>query len=120
MLVFGASIINWSAILKIVIAALIGGCGIVIVYGFLLLGLKYATTAGSSGTPGEGSKVVGYALAAICAILVVGVVVLGISAMPQKPPGSVGGPAQQPTRDRRDVPLASSSRTKSPGTRSSQ
>jgi hypothetical protein len=85
MLVFGDPIIDWSAILKIVIAALIGGCGIVIVYGFLLLGLKYATTAGSSGTPGEGSKVIGYALAAICGILVVGVVVLGIYAMTQKP-----------------------------------
>jgi hypothetical protein len=86
MLVFGAAIINWSAILKIVIAALIGGCGIVIVYGFLLLGLKYATTAtGSSGTHSESSKVVGYALAAICAILVVGVVVLGIYAIIQKP-----------------------------------
>ena len=42
MLIFGDPIIDWSAILKIVIAALIGGCGIVIVYGFLLLGLKYA------------------------------------------------------------------------------
>ena len=85
MLLFGSAIINWSAILKIVIAALIGGCGVVVVYGFLLLGLKYATTAGSSGTPGEGSKVIGYALAAICAILVVGVVVLGIYAMVKKP-----------------------------------
>ena len=76
--------IDWSAILKIVIAALIGGCGIVIVYGFLLLGVKYANRDGSGGTHGETSTVIGYALAAICAILVVGVVVLGIYAMTQK------------------------------------
>jgi hypothetical protein len=85
MLVFGSPIINWSAILKIVIAALIGGCGIVIVYGFLLLGVKYAGLGDDTGqTHTETSKVVGYALAGICAILVVGVVVLGIYAMTQK------------------------------------
>jgi hypothetical protein len=84
MLISGDSIINWSAILKIVIAALIGGCGIVIVYGFLLLGLKYATRGGPSQTHSQGATVVGYALAAICAVLVVGVVVLGIYAMTQK------------------------------------
>ena len=84
MLFFGSAIVNWSAILKIVIAALIGGCGVVVVYGFLLLGLKYAGI-GSDGTKSEGSQVVGYALAAICAILVVGVVVLGLYAIIQKP-----------------------------------
>ena len=42
MLIFGDPIIDWSAIWKIVVVALIGGCGIVVVYGFLLLGLKYA------------------------------------------------------------------------------
>jgi hypothetical protein len=84
MLIFGDPIIDWSAILKIVIAALVGGAGIVIVYGFLLLGIKYATTDGSTGTHGDTSKVIGYAIAAICAILVVGVIVLGIYAMTQK------------------------------------
>jgi hypothetical protein len=85
MLIFGDPIIDWSAILKIVIAALIGGCGIVIVYGFLLLGVKYAGLGDDTGqTHTETSKVVGYALAGICAILVVGVVVLGIYAMTQK------------------------------------
>ena len=85
MLIFGDPIIDWSAILKICIAALIGGCGIVIVYGFLLLGVKYAGLGDDTGqTHTETSKVVGYALAGICAILVVGVVVLGIYAMTQK------------------------------------
>ena len=49
MLIFGYPIVDWSAILKIVIAALIGGCGIVIVYGFLLLGVKYAGLGDDSG-----------------------------------------------------------------------
>ena len=41
MLIFGDPIIDWSAIWKIVVVALIGGCGVVVVYGFLLLGVKY-------------------------------------------------------------------------------
>ena len=85
MLVLGSAIVEWSAIWKIVIAGLIGGCGIVIVYGFLLLGVKYAGVGDDSGeTHAESSKVIGYALAAICAILVVGVIVLGIYAMTKK------------------------------------
>jgi hypothetical protein len=84
MLSLGDALVNWTAIWKIVLVALAGGAGIVIVYGFLLFGLKYATADGSDGTHSEGSKVLGYALAAICAILVVGVVVLGIYAMTQK------------------------------------
>ena len=85
MLIVGSPIIDWSAILKIVIAALIGGTGIVIVYGFLLLGVKYAGLGDDTGqTHTETSKVIGYAIAAICAILVVGVIVLGIYAMTQK------------------------------------
>ena len=85
MLIFGDPIIDWSAILKIVIAALIGGSGIVIVYGFLLLGVKYAGLGDDTGqTHTDTSKVVGYAIAGVCAILVVGVIVLGIYAMTQK------------------------------------
>ena len=85
MLIFADPIIDWSAILKIVIAALIGGTGIVIVYGFLLLGVKYAGLGDDSGTTHtETSKVVGYTIAAICAILVLGVIVIGIYAMTQK------------------------------------
>jgi hypothetical protein len=84
MLVFGDPIVDWSAILKIVIAALIGGGGVVVVYGFLLFGLKYAGVGDSTSARSESSKAIGYALTAICAILVVGVIVLGIYAMTQK------------------------------------
>ncbi len=86
MLLFGTPIIDWSAIGKIVIAGLIGGCGVVIVFGFLLLGLKFAGVGDTSGgTHTEGSKMTGYALAAICAIVVIAVIVLGIYAITQKP-----------------------------------
>jgi hypothetical protein len=84
MLSLGDALVNWTAIWKIVLVALAGGAGVVIVYGFLLLGLKYATANGSGETHSEGSKVLGYALAGICAIVVVGVIVLGIYAMTQK------------------------------------
>jgi hypothetical protein len=85
MLIFGDPIIDGSALWKIVVAALIGGCGIVIVYGFLLLGLKFAGVGDETGaTETSTSRVVGYAVAGICAILVVGVIVLGIYAMTQK------------------------------------
>jgi hypothetical protein len=85
MLVFGDPIIDWSAIWKIVIAALVGGCGIVIVFGFLLLGVKYAGLGDDSGTTHtESSKVIGYALAAVCGLLVLGVIALGVYAMTQK------------------------------------
>ena len=84
MLIFGDPIIDWTAIWKIVVAALIGGSGVVVVFGFLLLGLKYAGLGDSTVTHSETSRVTGYAIAAICAILVVGVIVLGIYAMTQK------------------------------------
>jgi hypothetical protein len=85
MLIFGDPIIDGSALWKIIVAALIGGCGIVIVYGFLLLGLKFAGVGDAPGeTETSTSRVVGYAVAGVCAILVVGVIVLGIYAMTQK------------------------------------
>ena len=85
MLIFGDPIIDWTAIWKIVLVALIGGCGVVVVYGFLLLGVKYAGLGDDTGaTHSESSKVIGYAIAGVCAILVVGVIVLGIYAMTQK------------------------------------
>jgi hypothetical protein len=84
MLIFGSPIVDWSAIGKIVIVALIGGGGVVVVYGFLLFGLKFAGVGDTGSTHSESSKAVGYALTAICAILVIGVIVLGIYAMTQK------------------------------------
>jgi hypothetical protein len=85
MLAIASPIIDWSAILKIVIAALVGGCGIVVVFGFLLLGIKYAGVGDETGaTHTETNKLTGYALATICGLLVLAVIALGIYAMTQK------------------------------------
>jgi hypothetical protein len=75
-------IIDGSAIWKIIVVALIGGVGIVVVFGFLLLGLKLADTDDS--VQGGGSRYAGYALSAVCGVVVIGVIVLGIYAMTQK------------------------------------
>ena len=83
MFIFGDPIIDWTAIWKIVLVALIGGGGVVIVYGFLLLGLKYAGV-GDDAPHQERARVTGYALAGICGLLVIGVIVIGIYAMTQK------------------------------------
>ena len=86
MLIFGDPIIDGSALWKIIVAALIGGCGIVIVYGFLLLGLKFAGVGDESDvTHSEGSKVTGYVLAAICGILVLAGVRLTTTPRPPRP-----------------------------------
>ena len=85
MLIFGSPIIDWSAIGKIVIVALIGGSGVVIVYGFLLLGLKYAGVGDARLNPQRKLKSRSATPSPpVCAILVVGVIVLGIYAMTQK------------------------------------
>ena len=85
MLLFGSPIVDWSAIGKVVIAGLVGGCGIVIVFGFLLLGLKFAGVGDPGETHTERSKMTGYTLAALCGIIVIAVIVVGIYAIIQKP-----------------------------------
>ncbi len=47
MTLIASSLVDWSALWEICLAALIGGSGVVIVFGFLLLGLKWATGAKS-------------------------------------------------------------------------
>ena len=84
MLIFGDPIIDWTAIWKIVLVALAGGVGIVVVFGFLLLGLKFAAAPEGGGTQSESAKISGYALSAVCGLIVLGVIVLGIYAMTQK------------------------------------
>lgn len=80
MLIVASSYINWSALWKICVAALIGGAGVVIVFGFLLLGVKIATNAKSGGR-----EWAGYALSGACGLFVVAVIVAGIYAMVNKP-----------------------------------
>jgi nitrate reductase gamma subunit len=80
MTAIASSLINWSALWKICLAALIGGAGVVIVFGFLLLAVDRATSSKS-----EGVRITSYAMAGVCALFVVGAAVAGIYAMAHKP-----------------------------------
>jgi NADH:ubiquinone oxidoreductase subunit 6 (subunit J) len=80
MTVLATAYINWSALWKIVVAALVGGAGVVIVFGFLLLAVKRAQAAKS-----EGGKIANYALGGFCGLLCVAAIVVGIVAMADKP-----------------------------------
>jgi hypothetical protein len=87
MFVLASPIVDWSAMWKICLVALAAGAGVVIVFGFLLLGLKIADSpaTGGGGAQGAGSRFTGYALSAVCGVIVIGVIVVGIYAMTQKP-----------------------------------
>jgi NADH:ubiquinone oxidoreductase subunit 6 (subunit J) len=80
MAILAEAYINWSALWKIIVAALIGGAGVVVVFGFLLLAVKRA-----QGAKSEGGKIANYALGGLCGLLCVGAVVVGIVAMADKP-----------------------------------
>ena len=85
MFVLATPIVDWNAMWKIFVVALAAGAGVVVAFGFLLLGVKLANRSGSDGTHGAGSRLGGYTLAAVCGVLCVGVVVVGVYAMTKKP-----------------------------------
>lgn len=85
MSVLATAIVNWNAMGKIFVVVLIAGTGTVVVFGFLLLGLKLAHRLGPKETRGDGPRAGGYVLAGVCGVIVIGVVVLGIYAMAKKP-----------------------------------
>ena len=80
MLGFATPIVVWSAILKIIIASLVGGAGVAIVFGFVVLGLERASDSGAGGT----TKAVNYSVAAVAAAFCIFAVIVGIYAMTQK------------------------------------
>jgi glucose dehydrogenase len=75
-----AALVNWSELWKIILTALIGGTGVVIVFGLLLLGISHGRTATR-----PASRYGLYTLSGLCGILVVAVAAIGIYAMTQKP-----------------------------------
>jgi hypothetical protein len=88
MSVLATAIVNWTAMWKIFLVVLLAGTGTVVVFGFLLLGLKFAHRLGPSDQQvggSEGAKAGGYVLAAVCGVIVIGVVVVGVYAMAEKP-----------------------------------
>ncbi|HXO08008.1 MAG TPA: hypothetical protein VN880_08240 [Solirubrobacteraceae bacterium] len=76
-------LIDWSALWRIALAALIGGAGIVILFGFLLYGVKVANQAKSEGH--EGRRIGAYFVSGVCGAICVALVVVGIYAMAHKP-----------------------------------
>jgi hypothetical protein len=82
--VLATPIVDWSAIWKICLVALAAGAGTVVIFGFLLLGLKVADTAGTGGAQGSGSRFGGLAVAVLSGAICIGIIVLGIYAMTQK------------------------------------
>jgi hypothetical protein len=74
------ALINWHELWKIILAALVGGTGVVIVFGLLLLGISRGKTATNATT-----RLGLYTLSGLCGVLVVAVAALGIYAMTQKP-----------------------------------
>ena len=102
---------------KICLVALAAGAGVVVVFGFLLLGMKIANrpgtdgTHGTHGTHGTGSRLAGYSLSAVCGVIVIGVIVVGIYAMTQKPSSKPAKPKSAlVTPAGRDVKVIASSR----------
>jgi len=80
MAILATAYINWSALWKIVLVSLIAGAGVVIVFGFLLLGVKIANNAKSGGR-----EWAGYVLSGICGFFCLAVVAAGIYAILNKP-----------------------------------
>jgi hypothetical protein len=72
-----STLLNWSALSKIVLAALIGGAGGLIAFGFLLLSVEYAR-----GADRRGHRVAHWGIAGLGCV---GVAAVGIYAMMDKP-----------------------------------
>ncbi len=97
MFVLATPIVDWNAMWKIFLVAFAAGAGVVVAFGFVLLGLKFASR------PGGGSRLGGYALSALCGVLCLGVVVVGVYAMTKKPKSK---PAAKPKAAALVVPAA--------------
>jgi hypothetical protein len=82
MTVLATAIINTSALWKIIVASFVGGAGVVILFGLLLIGVSRAEAARSAGN--AGSRVVYLAGSALCGVICVALVVVGIYAMAKK------------------------------------
>jgi hypothetical protein len=80
MIAFASPIVVWSAIWKIVVASLVGGAGVAIVFGFVVLGVERAQRPDAGG----GTKALNYSIATVSAAFCIFAIVIGIHAMTQK------------------------------------
>ncbi len=67
---------------KICLVALAAGAGVVVMFGFLLLGLKFANRPATEST---GARLGAFALSLVCGLVCIGVIAVGIYAMTKKP-----------------------------------
>jgi hypothetical protein len=74
------ALINWGQLWRTVVAALVGGSGVVFVFWLLLLGISRGRSA-----PRRAARCGLYALSALCGALVIAVAAVGVYAMTQKP-----------------------------------
>jgi len=88
MLALASPIVDTTALWKIILAAFAGGAGVVIAFGFLLLGLKRAGEARNAGT-----RLVNYTISGLCAAFCIAAVAVGIYAMAKKPKSKPSPPA---------------------------
>jgi len=84
-------LVNWSELWKIIVTALVGGTGVVIVFGLLLLGISRGRTATRPAT-----RYGLLTLSGLCGVLVVAVAAVGVYAMTQKPSSAKPNPSESP------------------------
>ncbi|MBV9336086.1 MAG: hypothetical protein JO262_04760 [Solirubrobacterales bacterium] len=101
MFVLATPIVDWTAMWKICLVALAAGAGVVVFFGFMLLGLKFAHSpathgapdggtddahgAGTDRAPSAGARLGGFTLSLVCGLVCVGVIAVGVYAMTKKP-----------------------------------
>ena|SRR5947209_19294480 len=74
------ALVNWTELWRIVLAALIGGAGVVIMFGLMVVGVSRGRTAAR-----RSARYGLFALSGLCGVLVVAVAAVGVYAMAQKP-----------------------------------
>jgi NADH:ubiquinone oxidoreductase subunit 6 (subunit J) len=91
MTVLASALVKWDAVGKILLAGLVGGVGVVVVFGFLVLGVSRARRERS-----PGARLLNYTLSGVCGVICVAAVVVGIYAMVNKPSSSSSKPKPKP------------------------
>ncbi|MFL5862165.1 MAG: hypothetical protein ACJ780_15525 [Solirubrobacteraceae bacterium] len=81
MTAFASSMIDWNALGRITLAAFVAGGGVVLAFGLMLLGLERARAAKS-----RHLRLAHTAMAGACGVCCLGVLLIGIYAMTEKPP----------------------------------
>jgi NADH:ubiquinone oxidoreductase subunit 6 (subunit J) len=77
---FASSLIDWNALARIALTALVGGGGVVVAFGLMLLGLERARAAKS-----RHLRLAHGVLAGACGVCCMAVLLIGIYAMTDKP-----------------------------------